>query len=221
VKTLIGDVPQDWACLTIGDICDATAGPSGSALKAEDLTDNEIGADSGVPVIAPRDLQDGFIQPASITHADYATARRLARYRLAPGDIIGVRTGTLARHALVEQEHTGWLFNTGCFRLRLKRDVPAAVHTPFLNYYLRHEQVRDWIHAKATRTTIPSLSMQNIVALPVVLPPLQTQLDVCQVLSALDEKILIHQQIAQTTRRLQRTLLPALLLGMGAGFAEG
>jgi restriction endonuclease S subunit len=138
-----------------------------------------------------------------------ALVEKLSRYRLAAGDIVCARTGELARHALVNTEHEGWLFGTGCLRLR-----PHATISPqYLAYYLGHPAVREWIKRNATGSAIPSLSTRILSALPVVLPPATTQSAIAEVLQALDAKITIHDQISRTTAALRDSLLPLLVTG--------
>jgi type I restriction enzyme M protein len=81
VETLIGDVPEDWTAVCLGDVCDILAGPSGAFVRGK------IHTESGVPVVAPKDLKGNRIVLDGSLLVAPDTAERLRRYRLAAGDI--------------------------------------------------------------------------------------------------------------------------------------
>jgi hypothetical protein len=203
VETLIGHVPDDWAQILLGETCDILAGPSGASLH------HGVNVPRGVPMLTPKDIKGNKLVADGVAMVDPALARKLSRYRLAAGDIVCVRTGELARHTLITIEHEGWLFGTGCLRLR----PTAAISPRYLTYYLGHPAVREWIKRNATGSAIPSLSTKILSALPVVLPPATTQSAIAGVLEALDAKIVIHDQISRTTAALRDSLLPLLVTG--------
>jgi len=205
VETLIGDVPEDWTAVHLGDVCDILAGPSGGVLQGETHTA------SGVPVVGPRDLKGNRIVLDGSLSVDPDTAEKLRRYRLAAGDIVCARTGEIGRHALVHGAQAGYLFGTACLRLRPREPVSHG----YLAYYLDHPGVRDWIDRNATGSAIPSLSAATLGALPLVLPPAWIQTAVGEILGALDEQIAVHEQISRTAARLRDALLPLLVAGSG------
>jgi restriction endonuclease S subunit len=203
VETLIRDIPDDWAQTLLGEICNIHAGPSGSSLRYG------VGAPSGVPIVTPKDIKGNWLVADDLTLVAPTTASKLTRYRLKAGDIVCARTGELPRHVLIESEQEGWLFGTGCLRLR----PHATMSTPYLNYYLGHPAVRGWIQRNATGSAIPSLSAKTLQTLPVVLPPATIQSAIAAVLQALDTKVALHDQISRTTATLRDSLLPLLVSG--------
>jgi hypothetical protein len=48
-------------------------------------------------------------------------------------------------------------------------------------------------------------------SLPVVVPPEAVQARIADTLGALDDKVVVHEQISRTTAALRDTLLPRLL----------
>jgi restriction endonuclease S subunit len=203
VESLIRDVPDDWVEALLGEVCNIHAGPSGSTLR------NGMGVSSGVPMITPKDIKGNRLVAGGVAMVEPVTASKLSRYRVIEGDIVCARTGELPRHALIEREHEGWLFGTGCLRLR----PHPTIIPPYLNYYLGHPAVREWIQHNATGSAIPSLSAKTLQALPVVIPPAAMQSMIAAVLQALDTKIAIHDQISRTTAALRDSLLPLLVSG--------
>lgn len=203
METLIGEVPDDWKQISLGDACDVLAGPSGVSSRGE------VGMSVDARVVTPKDIRDNRIVTDDVMSVKPPAAEKLSRYRLARGDVVCTRTGELGRHALVDEEHTGWLFGTACLRLR----PHESLNSRYLIHYLSHSAVRDWIKRNAMGSAIPSLSTRIICALPLVLPPLTTQSAIGEILGALGEKIAIHDQITRTTAALRDSLRPLLITG--------
>lgn len=205
-KTLIGDVPDDWELEDLGKVCDVLAGPSGKSAGTPQ------GPDTGgarVPMIAPKDIVEGRIVVDHPTYVAEKTAQRLTRYRLEPGDVVGVRTASIGRYALIGQEHAGWLFNTACLRIR----PGNGVNPGYLLHYLRNPLVREWVAQNSLKSTIFSINSETIRGMPFVLPPEPVQESIGSVLSALDEKIAIHAEISRRASELRDQLSPLLLTG--------
>jgi type I restriction enzyme, S subunit len=201
MKSLIGSVPDDWQEVQLGKICEVVTGPSSIAFKAGKTKQLPI------EVVTPKDLKHGRIASSTTRMIASVAVDRLDRYQLSTGDIVSVRTGDLGRQGLVEREHEGWTVGTACFRLRPHPPVISG----YLLHYLGHPAVRDWILRRASTATVPSLTTSVMLSLPVVVPPPATQTRISELMSALDEKLVIHEQIVRTTEELRDTLLPLLL----------
>ncbi len=200
-KTLIGDVPDDWSLVSLGEVCEVQAGPSGGSVGAAQQ------AESGVPLLAPRNIASGRIT-GDVVFLRPERAKRLEHYRLRPGDIVGTRTASIGHYALVGAEHAGWLFGTACLRIRPQESVDSE----YLLHYLRNPTIREWVEQNSL-STIASINTRTIRNLPFVLPPMIVQESIGSVLSALDEKIAIHDEISRRTTELRDRLSPLLLTG--------
>jgi restriction endonuclease S subunit len=203
METLIGEVPDEWKQIPLGEVCDVLAGPSGAAYRGA------VGLFPGVHMVTPKDIKDGRIVTDGVMSVEPAAAEKLSRYRLAPGDVLCERTGELGRHALVNKQHADWLFGTACLRLRPHQSISGR----YLNHYLSHPAVRDWISRNAVGSAIPSLNTRTLSALPLVVPPRTAQAAIGDILGVLDEKIAIHDQISRTSAALRDSLLPLLVTG--------
>jgi restriction endonuclease S subunit len=203
MDSLIGTVPDSWTQARLGDVCDILAGPSGARLALQPRTS------SNIPVVAPRDLRNNRIAEDGSTAVAPRLANELSRYRLSSGDVVCSRTGDLGRQALAGKRQEGWLVGTGCLRLRIR----GLINAPYLTYYLGHPAVRDWVTRNATGSAILSLNTKTVGSMPVVLPPLEIQSATAEVLGALDEKVVVYDQISRTAAALRDSLVPLLLAG--------
>jgi restriction endonuclease S subunit len=100
---------------------------------------------------------------------------------------------------------------SGCLRLRARKVISAR----YLVYYLGHPAVRDWIVRNAGGAVIPTLSTKMIGSLPVVVPTAAVQAITADILGALDDKVIVHDQISRTTAVLRDAVLIRLLSGLG------
>ncbi|MEU7912743.1 restriction endonuclease subunit S [Microbispora bryophytorum] len=197
VTSLVGELPPGWRQASLEEVCEFRAG---AAVRSS--------AKGPVPLLKPRNVADGWLaeDPDGISEA---AAAGLPGSRLAAGDVVCVRTGGIGRHAMVTSEQDGWIFGNGVIRLR----PGDAVDPSYLNHYLSHPSVRDWMERNAAGTAIPSLSMNTLAAMPIALPPLEIQRSIGQVLDAFNEKIQVYERIQRTTAQLRDTLLPLLMSG--------
>ena len=157
--------------------------------------------------VAPKHLQHRRIAGSSRALVTAQAAARLNRYRLVAGDLISVRTGDLGKQALATPDSEGWITGTACFRLR----PTPTVDPRYLQHYLGHPVVRDWISRHASTATVPTLTLSILRTLPVVIPPLAAQATIGNVMGAMDDKAAIHREIVDATEQLRDALLPLLL----------
>ncbi|CNG25145.1 Uncharacterised protein [Mycobacterium tuberculosis] len=92
---------------------------------------------------------------------------------------------------------------------------------PRLRVYLEHPEVREWIRRSSTGSVIASLSARASGALPVVVPPLDAQRSMTDILGMLDEKIAVHEGIARATAELRGSVLRLLFAGERPPFGAG
>jgi type I restriction enzyme, S subunit len=203
MDSLIGVVPDGWTDQRIDEICEVLAGPSTVQISSTERGWMDI------PVVTPRDLRHNRIVDDCATGVKPETAYELTRYRLLPDDIVCARTGHLGRQAWVSEKQRDWLIGSACLRLRRRQ----MINTRYLVYYLGHPAVRDWIVRNAGGAVIPTLSTELLGSLPVAVPPPAIQACVADILGALDDKIVVYEQISRTTATLRDAVLLRLLTG--------
>ena len=191
-----------WQLTTLSELCsggDASiqTGPFGSSLHACDYVAE------GIPCVMPQDIRDGRIVTSNIARITPEDHERLKGYQLRSGDIVYPRRGDITKRALVGEREHGWLCGTGCLRIRpnIQKVVPH-----FLSYYLAHSDVCDWIDGNAVGATMPHLNTGLVGNIPVVVPPISTQLEIASILGALDDKIELNRRMSATLEEMARSL---------------
>lgn len=192
----------DRAATTIGEIVASSdgsikTGPFGTVLKANEYTRN------GVPLISVGEIGYGVFRIHDTTpQVPPEVTSRLPEYILREGDIVFGRKGAVDRSARVSAEQDGWFLGSDGIRLRL----PNTTDSRFISYHLQTEATRNWILQHATGTTMASLNQGVIERIPILLPPLDEQRAIANILGTIDDKIELNRQTNETLEAMARTL---------------
>lgn len=208
-ETELGVVPRAWRETTLANLISQSGGsiqtgPFGSQLHASDYVEN------GVPVVMPKDISHRRVQTDSIARVPPTDADRLARHKLAPGDVLFSRRGDVERHALISETERGWLCGTGCLLVRSGKKWPSP---NFLSLLLDAPQSRTWLVQHAVGATMPNLNTGILGSVPVVIPSTDLLLAFENIVSALEARRAQNSDTAQTLSTLRDTLLPRLISG--------
>jgi hypothetical protein len=211
LDTILGTPPSGWATVALASICDVSVGRCRRTRTPS--------AEGGVPVISPAQIAGGRIHldGAHRLHPDEAE-----RYRgdaVGCGDLIMTRKGAQRRHALVVQENAEAeaLVDGSCFAVRVR--VGGQEMAEFLNHYLTHPGVQEWLGSRTHMGLVPNLPVDRLRELPVLLPPPAEQSEIVQLYRNMDEQIQTYEQLLATTRELRRRLIEPLL-AVGNGLRE-
>jgi type I restriction enzyme M protein len=181
---------DDWRRVELGRICEVVAGP-GTVSRGENQT-------GWIPLVRPSDIRGTRIVDDEILAVSPAHARELTRYRLAPGDIICTRTGTLGRYGIVSPEQAGWLVGPGCMRLRPSDEVDAA----YLLHQLTAPWAQQWVVNHSSGSAIAHINTKTLARLPLALPSLRTQQVVGRALADMAAQMDRYSQLAEAARAL-------------------
>lgn len=194
--------------MPLGDLIDqdggsVKTGPFGTMLKAD-----EYAAQGGVPVISVGEIGQGELRVGPNTpRVGPQTVGRLPEYVLQAGDIVFARKGAIERTARVKRSEDGFFLGSDGIRLRLADPILAR----FLAYQLMSAQSQAWLRHHAGGSTMPSLNQSIIGRIPVVVPPLQEQIDIARVLGLLDDLVDTNRRSIAQIRHLGRTTFESLL----------
>jgi type I restriction enzyme, S subunit len=194
---------SEWQTTTLGQICAAQGGaiqtgPFGSQLHTSDYKE------FGVPVVMPTNIGEGGIVEDGIARIDEADVDRLSQHKLRMGDIVFSRRGDVTKNALIRPHEIGWFCGTGCLKVRLGDETVATAK--FISHCLRLPDIKDWLVRHAVGATMPNLNTGILSAVPIYLPPLQTQLEIAEILGALDDRITLLRETNATLEAIAQAL---------------
>ena len=181
----------------LGDIAISQTGPFGSQLHEEDYVSE------GTPIVTVEHLGDINFTHQNLPFVSEADTKRLSKYILIEGDIVFSRVGSIDRNVYVDKSHEGWIFSGRCIRVRADKN---KVNPRYLSYYFKQNSFKKMMMNLAVGATMPSLNTKIMNSIELDLLPRENQDKIANILSAIDDKIQINNQINQELEAMAKTL---------------
>ena len=181
----------------LGDIAISQTGPFGSQLHEEDYVSE------GTPIVTVEHLGDTNFTHQNLPFVSEADTKRLSKYILIEGDIVFSRVGSIDRNVYVDKNHEGWMFSGRCIRVRADKN---KVNPRYLSYYFKQNSFKKMMMNLAVGATMPSLNTKIMNSIELDLLPRENQDKIANILSAIDDKIQINNQINQELETMAKTL---------------
>ena len=181
----------------LGDIAISQTGPFGSQLHEEDYVSE------GTPIVTVEHLGDTNFTHQNLPFISEADTKRLSKYILIEGDIVFSRVGSIDRNVYVDKNHEGWMFSGRCIRVRADKN---KVNPRYLSYYFKQNSFKKMMMNLAVGATMPSLNTKIMNSIELDLLPRENQDKIANILSAIDDKIQINNQINQELEAMAKTL---------------
>lgn len=177
---------MEFRKIKLSEIASVQTGPFGSQLHKEDYVED------GIPIITVEHLGENKILHRNLPLVGDEDYNRLAKYHLQKNDIVFSRVGSVDRRALVSEKEDGWMFSGRCLRVRVS---DSEVNPIYLSYYFGTSSFKEYIRSIAVGATMPSINTKILSDIEIVLPSLEIQNKVSQVLNQLDSKIWLNEEI--------------------------
>lgn len=167
------------------EIADIQTGPFGSQLHKEDYVD------VGTPIVTVEHLGKRIFTEQNLPHVSEQDRNRLCKYVLQTGDIVFSRVGSVDRCSFVDLEHDGWMFSGRCLRVRPTKEINSL----YLYYFFCLERTKQFVRNIAVGATMPSINTKLLGEVEIALPPIDAQVRIASLLSAVDTKIEMNEKI--------------------------
>lgn len=193
---------SEWRNLKLGDIADVL---SGYAFKSHDFSD------TGIPVIKIKNIVPPTV---SLNETQYYSGKldsRLKKFLINKKDLLISLTGStvnqmasavgkMGRYPFEEQallnQRVGKIFS-----------VSEEANDDFIYYFLNRSEIQYNLALNASGSANQAnISPSQIKSLDVLLPPLKTQIAIAEILSSLDDKIELNNQINENLEALAQTI---------------
>lgn len=175
-----------WMYVKLGDIAKTIqTGPFGSQLHQSDYSTN------GLPVVMPKDLQNGIISEDSIARVSMEHVERLGRHKIKSGDILYSRRGDVGRCAFTTEREQDWLCGTGCLKVTIDRE---KANPQYVFFQLQMPKTVGWVTNHAVGSTMLNLNTSILSNVPINLPERNIQDKIVDILSKYDELIENNQK---------------------------
>lgn len=172
---------MSYQIVSLGDISNVIQpGPFGSQLHSSDYSPE------GVPIIMPKDMIDGKISHSNLIFVSEEHQKRLCRHQVFDGDLMVARKGDVRKCVYITKNENGWLTGSDCLKVSLKKE---QCFPNYIYYQLRSEYIGRWLEKISIGATMPSLNTGLLSSIELVLPPLEVQIKIADVLSKYDDLI--------------------------------
>ncbi len=146
---------------------------------------------------------NGRIDKSKFVQIDLKTHEKFKRSQLKEFDILFSMAGAyLGKNAIVTSEILPANTNQALAILRLNRTLAIP---RYVSYYLSQNEIIDFVNNMSGQSAQPNINFQEISSIPLLLPPLEEQKAIAEILSSLDDKIDILHRQNQTLESLSQT----------------
>ena len=196
----MSELPKGWIETTLeNNIVDIAMGPFGSNLKVDSFVND------GVPVIKGGNLSEYYVGGA-FSFVTEEKADSLKRSVARSGDIIITHRGTLGQVSLVPsgKYHR---YVTSQSQLRFTPDV-NKVDENYLLYFLKSRIGQYELLRNASQVGVPAIATPTnaIKSINLLLPSLQEQKAIAEILSSFDKKIDLLREQNETLETITQTI---------------
>lgn len=146
----------------------------------------------GIPFIMANDLIDGKINYENCVFIKESQAATLRKGFAKPGDVLLSHKATIGRTAIVSHEYSTIVLTPQLTYYRIVK----GLNRHYLKYYFDSNEFQkllsNWAGSGSTRAYLGITAQRK---LPIVVPPIETQNAIADILSALDDKIECNNKI--------------------------
>ena len=175
-----------WEKVKLGDIATCIQpGPFGSQLHNSDYSKE------GTPIIMPKDIVGGAIVHSGLLKVSEEHVKRLSRHQVYEGNLMVARKGDVRKCAYITENENGWMTGSDCLKVVLDE---SKCYSKFIYYQLRSDYIGRWLEKVSIGATMPSLNTGLLSGIEMVLPPIEIQKQIADILSAYDDLIENNQK---------------------------
>ena len=183
-------------------------------VKLEELClPDQIGK-YGIPAVA-EEFSEDKVRYLRITDIDdygnllendkkSVSSPEIEKYILKEGDIVFARTGNSTGRTYYHEEKNGELAFAG-FLIKFSLDE-SKVNPKYLKYFTISKPYKQWVDNLSNGSTRGNINAKTFADCPIILPSRAQQDYLVRVLSSLEEKIQINNQINQELEAMAKTL---------------
>ncbi|NVK53832.1 MAG: restriction endonuclease subunit S [Flavobacteriaceae bacterium] len=190
-----------WQNFKLGEIIeDVAMGPFGSNLKRDNFIT------SGVPVIRGGNLNEGGFDDELFVFVSEEKAQSLKRSLAYPDDLVFTHRGTIGQVGLIKKgKYPYYLVSQSQVRLTVNKKF---LDPKFLFYWFKSPIGQYELLKNSAQVGVPSIASptKSLKEIDISIPPLSTQKAIAEILSSLDDKIELNNQINQNLEALAQAL---------------
>ena len=158
---------KSWREIRLDSVADIVSGiTKGRKIKSAEIYE--------VPYMAVSNVKNGYIDWTKVKTI-MATKEEIKRYQLLPNDVLMTEGGDpdkLGRGAIIKSPPNNCIHQNHIFRVRLNEEILPI----YFEYYLQQIKAKRYFLKCSKQTTgIASINMKQLMALPVLIPDMESQ----------------------------------------------
>ncbi|HCB40868.1 MAG TPA: restriction endonuclease subunit S [Gammaproteobacteria bacterium] len=207
----LGDIPEDWGVMTIGDALD-----SGFIFDQMDGNHGDLYPKShefssyGVPYVGATDFYSGRIDYKNCKYLPEVRAKKFKKGIAVDGDVLFAHNATVGPVAILRTGLDFVILSTTATYYRCNSE---KIKNVFLAKYFESEFfVKQYsaVMSQSTRNQVPILAQRKFF---LILPEIEEQTAIATILSDMDSEIQALQQRLTKTRQIKQGMMQELLTG--------
>jgi type I restriction enzyme S subunit len=206
-ETIVGSVPSEWNVATVDELVN-----SGVLYKPLDGNHGGIHptsrdyVDSGIPFVMATDVKDGIVDLKSCKYISCEHAKTLKKGFSYEGDVLLTHKASIGRTAIVKSLTSEFIVLTPQVTYYRIKNM-GKLYNEYLKYFFDSPGFQtilaNWSGSGSTRAY---LGITGQLKLPIILPQITEQKKIAKILTALDEKIEVNNQISKTLETMAQAL---------------
>ena len=190
---------SEWKESKLGDVClKITKGTTPSTI-GNDFTEK------GINFYRSECLTESkYLDKAKVRYIDIETHEKMKRSQLQADDILFSMAGAfLGKTCIVKKEDIPANINQASALIRLDN---RYADKDYIYYYLNQRAMVSYINNSSSQSAQPNINLKQIGELVIKLPSLKEQKAIANILSSLDEKIELNNQMNKTLEEIAQAL---------------
>ena len=194
-ETEIGLIPKEWQEVNLGEFSQIITGyPFKSALFSQ----------NGVRLVRGDNITRGNLRWGDKTKYWAEISPEIEKYLLKENDVLVSMDGSLVGKNYVKIKDSD-LPLLLVQRVACIRAIDGIIQD-FIYYLVSSERFREYIDMIKTGTTIPHISVKQIKGFIFALPTLNEQKEITKILTSIEEKIYLNQEMNRTLEAIGQAL---------------
>lgn len=194
-------IPDGWEIKKLGEISEIRGGKR--LPKCEKLVENK----TNFPYIRVSDFKKGSVDVKNILYLKPEIHEKIKRYTISSNDVYISIAGTIGLVGTISKELDGANLTENAAKLTNLKSITKN----FLSYYLESSLAQSQIERLKGKTSQPKLALERIRRIKILVPDINEQQKIADILSKVDEQIDLTEKIISKTEELKKGLMQKLL----------
>ncbi|TBD82041.1 restriction endonuclease subunit S [Rhizobium ruizarguesonis] len=196
------EVPDGWRRTTLGEVTSVKARIGWRGLSANEYTDD------GPFLIAGKHIKSGVVDWSSCDHLSDFRYEQSPEIQLQAGDVIFSKDGSIGNPTLIESLPGPATINGTMMMVRPNTNF---LEPAFLYQVVCGVEFHRMIREKVSGSSIPHIFQRDIVHFPIILPPLDEQRQIAEMLTSVDEAIAATTKTVQAAAVVRQIALDTMI----------